>query len=142
MLSYFNLRKNLINDELVKTNKEAITILNKQLNVDIFKLCSNDKILVSELIYDERLKDFKLDSLLINKLSLMINKIIPNIKYNPFFLFMEKNKLKILLTISNFESSGSGKVLYDLAKHLDKSKFEVEIACKNSKGNFLMKLSL
>ncbi|RXR33074.1 glycosyltransferase family 1 protein [Flavobacterium piscinae] len=49
---------------------------------------------------------------------------------------MEKNKLKILLTISNFESSGSGKVLYDLAKHLDKSKFEVEIACKNSKGNF------
>ncbi|RXR33075.1 glycosyltransferase family 2 protein [Flavobacterium piscinae] len=85
LLSYFNLRKNLINDELVKTNKEAITILNKQLNVDIFKLCSNDKILVSELIYDERLKDFKLDSLLINKLSLMINKIIPNIKYNPFF---------------------------------------------------------
>ncbi len=46
------------------------------------------------------------------------------------------NKLKILYTIPNFDTAGSGKVLYDLAKGLDKNKFEVAIACKNTKGIF------
>ncbi|WP_348810497.1 glycosyltransferase [Flavobacterium maritimum] len=45
-------------------------------------------------------------------------------------------KIKILFTIPNFDTAGSGKVLYDLAKGLDGEKFEVEIACKNSKGAF------
>lgn len=45
-------------------------------------------------------------------------------------------KIKILYTIPNFDTAGSGKVLYDLAKGLDKVKFEVEIACKNNKGAF------
>ena len=45
-------------------------------------------------------------------------------------------KLKILYTIPNFDTAGSGKVLYDLAKGLDKNKFEVAIACKNTKGIF------
>ena len=45
-------------------------------------------------------------------------------------------KIKILYTTPNFDTAGSGKVLYDLAKGLDKSKFEVHIACKNNKGNF------
>lgn len=51
---------------------------------------------------------------------------------------MEKahKKLKILYTIPNFDTAGSGKVLYDLAKGLDKEKFEVIIACSNDKGAF------
>ena len=45
-------------------------------------------------------------------------------------------KLKILYTIPNFDTAGSGKVLYDLAKGLDKEHFEVSIACKHNKGVF------
>ena len=39
---------------------------------------------------------------------------------------MEKSKVKIVFSISNFDTSGSGKVVYDLAKFLDPAKFEVE----------------
>jgi glycosyltransferase involved in cell wall biosynthesis len=45
-------------------------------------------------------------------------------------------KLKILYTIPNFDTAGSGKVLYDLAKGLDKEHFEVHIACSHNKGAF------
>ncbi|MCX7549063.1 glycosyltransferase family 4 protein [Xanthomarina sp. F1114] len=45
-------------------------------------------------------------------------------------------KIRILFTISNFNTAGSGKVVYDLAKGLDKSKFEVHIACGDDKGAF------
>lgn len=45
-------------------------------------------------------------------------------------------KIKILYTIPNFNTAGSGKVLYDLAKGLDKDKFEVLIACSNANGPF------
>ena len=50
------------------------------------------------------------------------------------------NKLKILYTIPNFNTAGSGKVLYDLAKGLDKTKFEVHIACSHSKGAFFLEI--
>lgn len=43
-------------------------------------------------------------------------------------------KLKILYTIPNFDTAGSGKVVYDLIKGLDKEKFEVEVACSNNRG--------
>jgi glycosyltransferase involved in cell wall biosynthesis len=49
-------------------------------------------------------------------------------------------KIKILYTIPNFDTAGSGKVLYDLAKGLDKEKFEVSIACRNSKGSFFSEI--
>lgn len=49
---------------------------------------------------------------------------------------MSDKKLKILYTIPNFDTAGSGKVLYDLAKGLDKNKFEVHIACRHNKGAF------
>ncbi|MFC4739542.1 glycosyltransferase [Flavobacterium ponti] len=45
-------------------------------------------------------------------------------------------KIKVLYTIPNFDTAGSGKVLYDLAKGLDAAKFEVMIACSNGKGSF------
>lgn len=53
---------------------------------------------------------------------------------------MEKSKIKILYTIPNFDTAGSGKVLYDLAKHLDKSKFEVHIACSHNRGPFFREI--
>ena len=47
-----------------------------------------------------------------------------------------KDKIKILYTIPNFDTAGSGKVVYDLVKGLDKDKFEVEIACSRNSGVF------
>lgn len=48
----------------------------------------------------------------------------------------KKDKIKILYTIPNFDTAGSGRVVYDLVKGLDKTKFDVEIACSNNKGLF------
>ena len=45
-------------------------------------------------------------------------------------------KIKVLFTISNFNTAGSGKVVYDLVNGLDKSKFDIEIACEDSNGAF------
>ncbi|QAA81364.1 glycosyltransferase [Aequorivita sp. H23M31] len=45
-------------------------------------------------------------------------------------------KTKILFTIPNFDTAGSGKVVHDLVKGLDKNKFEVEIACRHDRGEF------
>lgn len=91
LLSYFNLRKNLYSDELVMNNVQAIRILNKQINSDLFRL-HHSGYDVNELIDDERLKDFKLNFLLFNTVSLLINKMIPHIKYNPFFYVWRRVK--------------------------------------------------
>jgi len=45
-------------------------------------------------------------------------------------------KIKILFTIPNFDTAGSGKVVYDLVKGLDINKFEVELACEHNRGAF------
>ena len=45
-------------------------------------------------------------------------------------------RIRILFTISNFNTAGSGKVVYDLVNGLDKSKFDIEIACGNATGEF------
>ncbi len=45
-------------------------------------------------------------------------------------------KLKILFTIPNFDTAGSGKVLYDLATGLNPDQFEVAIACHHNQGPF------
>jgi glycosyltransferase involved in cell wall biosynthesis len=45
-------------------------------------------------------------------------------------------KLKILYTIPNFDTAGSGKVVYDLVKGLDKTRFEPEILVKHTRGDF------
>jgi len=49
-------------------------------------------------------------------------------------------KIKILYTIPNFDTAGSGKVVYDLVKGLDKEKFEVEVACSNNRGVFFKEM--
>lgn len=44
--------------------------------------------------------------------------------------------IRILFTTSNFDTAGSGKVIYDLIKGLDRSQFAIEIACGSDKGAF------
>ena len=44
------------------------------------------------------------------------------------------NRIKILYTIPNFDTAGSGFALFQIAQKLDKKKFIVEIACTNNKG--------
>jgi glycosyltransferase involved in cell wall biosynthesis len=44
--------------------------------------------------------------------------------------------IRILYTIPNFDTAGSGKVVYDLVKGLDRSRFAPEILVKHNRGNF------
>ncbi|WP_047547848.1 glycosyltransferase [Psychroserpens sp. Hel_I_66] len=43
-------------------------------------------------------------------------------------------KVHILYTIPNFDTAGSGKVVFDLANQLDKDRFKVSIACNHERG--------
>jgi glycosyltransferase involved in cell wall biosynthesis len=45
-------------------------------------------------------------------------------------------RIKILFTIPNFDTAGSGKVVYDLVNGLDKTIFEPEICCFHDRGDF------
>lgn len=45
-------------------------------------------------------------------------------------------RLRVLFTIPNFDTAGSGKVVYDLVSGLDKEHFDVEIACDHGGGDF------
>lgn len=45
-------------------------------------------------------------------------------------------RIKILFTTSNFDTAGSGKVIFDLVNGLDTNKFHIEIACSHNRGNF------
>ena len=50
---------------------------------------------------------------------------------------MQQKKIKLLYTIPNFDTAGSGKVVYDLIKNLDRTIFEPEICCFHTKGSFI-----
>lgn len=45
-------------------------------------------------------------------------------------------RIKILFTIPNFDTAGSGKVVYDLVKGLDRTIFEPELCCFHNRGEF------
>lgn len=49
---------------------------------------------------------------------------------------IKMRKIKILYTIPNFDTAGSGKALLNLALGLDKNKFEPHILCLHDKGAF------
>ena len=49
---------------------------------------------------------------------------------------MPNKKIKVLYTIPNFETAGSGKVVYDLINGLDRTQFDIAIAVEHSKGHF------
>lgn len=44
--------------------------------------------------------------------------------------------IRILFTIPNFDSAGSGKALLHVAKRMDTTRFEIHIACFHSRGEF------
>ena len=48
--------------------------------------------------------------------------------------------IKILFTIPNFDTAGSGKVVYDLASKIDTTKFRVSIACSHNRGAFFKEI--
>lgn len=50
-------------------------------------------------------------------------------------------QIHILYTIPNFDTAGSGKVVYDLVNHLDKDRFKVSIACRHNKGSFFKEIA-
>lgn len=47
---------------------------------------------------------------------------------------MSKKKIKILYTIPNFNTAGSGKALLNVISRLDKEKFEPGICCRHERG--------
>ncbi|MEM5564583.1 glycosyltransferase [Psychroserpens sp. AS72] len=49
---------------------------------------------------------------------------------------MTHKRLRILYTIPNFNTAGSGKSVYDLVKGLDRTLFEPEVCCFHNKGAF------
>lgn len=49
-------------------------------------------------------------------------------------------KCKVLFTIPNFNTAGSGKALLNIATRLDKDLFEPHIACLNDEGSFFLKV--
>jgi len=53
---------------------------------------------------------------------------------------MSQKKIKILFTIPNFDTAGSGKVVYDLVKNLDRTIFEPEICCFHDRGAFIKEI--
>ena len=53
-----------------------------------------------------------------------------------FHLEKKLIKIKVLYTIPNFDTAGSGKALLNVAKNLDKSRFEPHICCFHSRGSY------
>ena len=49
---------------------------------------------------------------------------------------MKDNKFKILYTIPNFDTAGSGKALLNIAMRLDNNTFESHICCSHNNGEF------
>lgn len=56
------------------------------------------------------------------------------------YIIMSK-KFHILYTIPNFDTAGSGKVVYDLAKHLDRRFFKISIVCNHNRGLFFKEVA-
>ena len=49
-------------------------------------------------------------------------------------------KWKILFTIPNFDTAGSGRALLNIIKHLDKNYFEAHISCSHSRGELFKEI--
>ncbi|TXE17107.1 glycosyltransferase [Psychroserpens burtonensis] len=49
---------------------------------------------------------------------------------------MTRKRIRILYTIPNFNTAGSGKSVYDLVKNLDRTLFEPEVCCFHGRGAF------
>lgn len=81
---YFELRLNLFNDDIVKSNAIAMHIIKQQIQTDLLKMQQLGYDLKA-LLKDDKIKDLELSFLLFNPISLFINRKFPEIKYNPFY---------------------------------------------------------
>lgn len=86
---YFELKQNLFTDEIVIKNDKAMQILKEQLQTDLLKL-QQSGVDLKQLIKKEKLKDLKLSWLLFNPISLIINRRVSHLKYNPFYQIHKK----------------------------------------------------
>lgn len=94
LFSYFNIRKELFKDSIIQHNYISRIILANQIQGDLLKL-SKAGYKIKDLIKDDRLKDLKLDFIIFNKLSFLINKVVSKNYYNPFyFIWMRRIKTK------------------------------------------------
>ncbi len=59
-----------------------------------------------------------------------------NQKYIIFDFVTMKRRVKILYTIPNFDTAGSGKVVYDLVQGIDRGLFEPEICVFHTRGEY------
>ena len=50
-------------------------------------------------------------------------------------------RIHILYTIPNFDTAGSGKVVYDLASQLDTERFKISIVCNHDRGLFFKEVT-
>jgi len=53
---------------------------------------------------------------------------------------MKEKRIKILFTIPNFDTAGSGKALLNIAIRLDKTKFESQVACLHNRGDYFQEV--
>lgn len=86
---YFELRKNLFVDPIIQRNHRAVQILKQQLQTDVLKLHNEGRSL-KEIKTDETLAGMKFTKVMFNPLSLLINRYVPHIKYNPFYQMKRK----------------------------------------------------
>ena len=49
-------------------------------------------------------------------------------------------KIHVLYTIPNFDTAGSGKVVYDLVKNINKDLFDISIVCNHNRGPFFKEI--
>lgn len=92
LLSYFNIRKDLFIDTVIQNNSLSKSIVSKQLQVDILRL-NKEGYKIQGLLQDDKLELLKLDFIIFNKLSLLINKMVSKIYYNPFYRLWLKRQM-------------------------------------------------
>ncbi len=56
-------------------------------------------------------------------------------------MLKKQRQIKLLLTIPNFDTAGTGSHMFEIAQALDKSVFDVHIMCEHDKGDFYKTVS-
>jgi glycosyltransferase involved in cell wall biosynthesis len=56
-------------------------------------------------------------------------------------MLKKRRQIKLLLTIPNFDTAGTGSHMFEIAQALDKSVFDVHIMCEHDKGDFYKTVS-
>lgn len=104
-------------------NKEEIVKIGNEAREKVIKYWSDE-------IVD---KEYK-------KLYSSINYVLPVKTFNKINANNEREKIKILYTIPNFNTAGSGKALINVISRLDRNVFEPYICCRHDRGDLFNKV--